>query len=280
MNNLADIDLLKLFKIIASKLWLIILSAVIFGGAVYGYTRFCVTPLYTSSSRICIKSYQGDIIDPSIISSGTVNYSEMTISQRIVTTYLIVLESNTVMQAIADASGLGYSAGAVRSMMNASAIDETAIINVSFTSSNPEHAAILANTVADVAPQHVAAYVPGSSAIILDRAVVPTSPSYPSYKRNVSLGVIIGAVFMCFIVVLRELIDVRIKSEEDLEQIFDLPILGTIPSFTSKLGKENKYGRGYYYRYENREINNQSDDNKENEGKEKIDTENKMGEDK
>ena len=98
-------------------------------------------------------------------------------------------------------------------------------------------AAFIANAVAEVAPGEIESFVEGSSTKIVDYAKVPESPYSPSYRKNIMLGAAVGVVLIVAILTVRDLLDVRIKREEDLLEISDLPVLGRIPVFTSGKGQ-------------------------------------------
>ena len=84
---------------------------------------------------------------------------------------------------------------------------------------------------AAVAPSEIANILSGSTTKVVDRAKVPTSPYTPNRSRNAMLGATVGAVAAVFYIVVITMMDVRIKSEEDLTAITSLPILGVIPEF-------------------------------------------------
>jgi capsular exopolysaccharide synthesis family protein len=67
------------------------------------------------------------------------------------------------------------------------------------------------------------------NAELVQEATVPISPSSPKTKRNVALGVLLGIVLGICLVLLREQLDRRLREPEDVEALFDLPILGAIP---------------------------------------------------
>jgi capsular polysaccharide biosynthesis protein len=48
------------------------------------------------------------------------------------------------------------------------------------------------------------------------------------------MGALLGAVLAAAVIVLLALLDTRIKDESDVEEMFELPILGSIPNFDSK----------------------------------------------
>ena len=67
---------------------------------------------------------------------------------------------------------------------------------------------------------------------------MPTSRYTPSYRKNTLLGCAVGLLLAVIYVTLLYLMDVRIKNEEDLTQLFDLPMLGQIPSFAENERKK------------------------------------------
>ena len=98
-------------------------------------------------------------------------------------------------------------------------------------------AAEIANAVAEVAPGEIESFVDGSSTKIIDYAKVPNSPYTPSYRRNILLGGLAGCFLAVLYVSLRQLLDVRVKSGDELSQLTGLPMLGQIPVFAEEKGR-------------------------------------------
>ncbi len=63
---------------------------------------------------------------------------------------------------------------------------------------------------------------------VAQEATVPTSPSSPKTTRNTALGMVIGLLLGIGIAFLLERLDRRMKQPEDMERIFELPLLGVI----------------------------------------------------
>ena len=70
---------------------------------------------------------------------------------------------------------------------------------------------------------------------------MPVEQSSPTLGRNCVLGGMIGAVLALAYLTVAFLLDVRIKDEEDLNMLFDVPVLAQIPAF---LADENKRRNG------------------------------------
>ena len=165
--------------------------------------------------------------------------SDLATSQRLVSTYIEILRSNTVLDKVAEkvreTDGIYVSAAGIRSMMTASAKNETEVFEVGISSSDPKLAAKVANAIADVAPSQIAYYVEGSSTKIVDYALESTVPYSPNISSNTTIGMIAGALLAIGFVALQTLLDVRVKGEEDLAAISNAPVLGMIPDLAMEM---------------------------------------------
>lgn len=240
MQDFTEIDLMPLLTALLKKLWLLVLCAVLLGGAAFLYTRYCVTPMYRASVSVYVNNISSKV-DPDRVEY--VSGSNLATAKQLVTTYVNIIRSDRVLTKVVEQSGLDVSVGSVRGMMTASSRDDTEMFDIYVSSPDPEQAAQVANAIADVAPDQIAAIVEGSSTKIIDYATVPTSPYSPNYQRNVLMGAVVGAVLAAAYVVLRTLLDKRVKSEDDLERLTELPVLGVIPDFSDahSKGSGNKY---------------------------------------
>ncbi len=73
---------------------------------------------------------------------------------------------------------------------------------------------------------------------MLDAAIVPTKPVLPNVKQNIVAALIIGLLGGIFIAFLIDYMDNTIKSEEDIEGLLGIPLLGVIPYVKQEFGKE------------------------------------------
>lgn len=65
---------------------------------------------------------------------------------------------------------------------------------------------------------------------VVDPAVVPTSASSPQPKRNAAAGALVGIVLGLAFAFLLDIFDRRVKSAEELEELYRLPLLASIPN--------------------------------------------------
>lgn len=238
MEEKMEIDLGEILKTLINKVWLIILCAAILGGAVFIYTAGFVTPFYQAKVSFYVNNNN---VGQSL---AGISSSDLDTSQKLVATYVNILKSNTVLDRVAEEAGLDISAEKLRGWIAAQAMGDTELFEVYVTHPDPVVAANIANIIADVAPSEIAEIVEGSSTKVIDRARVPVSPSSPSLVKNTVIGFFAGAVLAAIAVVLQIMMDVRIKTEEDLKRICEAPVLGVIPDFNSQEGEGYEYVAG------------------------------------
>lgn len=239
MEKAKEINILALGKSLLRKAWLIVLCAVVFGIGGYIYTDQCVAPMYRSSVLL----YVNNTVQKE--NTGNISASDLATSQRLVKTYIIILRSDPVMEKVAADlernTGKKLSGGAINGMISAGAEDDTEVFRVSVSSTDPVLAAQIADSVAKVAPKEIETVIIGSSAKVVQQATVAGAPYSPNKTRQAALTAIIGAVLAVAFVLIREFMDVRIKSEEDLAQICDAPILGYIPELNQESTTKYSY---------------------------------------
>lgn len=235
-----EIDLPKLLSVFLGKWWLIALSTVVAAALALLITQTLITPMYSASVTVYVNN---------IRSGETVEYitnSNLQTAQKLVNTYVNIIKSNTVLDKVAEQvekeTGLELTAKQLRKAMSAAQVEDTEIFNVIITAPDPEMAATIANAVVDVAPLEIAVFVEGSSTKIIDYAKVPEKPSSPSILRNTILGALLGCLAAMAYAALGYMMDVRIKGEEDLSALFDMPVLAQIPSFDVDDRKLSGYG--------------------------------------
>lgn len=241
------INIIELLYVYLTKWWLIVICGIVGALITFLFTLFAITPLYQANVSIYVNNVRGDQYIESISSSS------LSTSQMLVDTYVNIISSNSVLDKVIKEANLNYTVEEIREMLSSEQIDDTEIFNIFITHPNPEEAAYIANSIAVVAPPEIENFVAGSSCKIIDNAIIPTEPVSPNIIKNTVIGAIIGFILIIGILTLQHLLDTRIRDEEDLNKIFNIPILGQIPSFN-----ENNNRKGYAI-YGNPENNKQND---------------------
>lgn len=231
-----EFDLKEIFSVLLKKAWIIFLCAVLAGVSVLVYTANFITPQYTAQVSFYVNN--NSTKNNAAISSG-----DLAVALHLVATYVNIVESDAVLEKVIDETGFMLTTDQIRSMLSAEVMGETEMFRVRITSPDPQMSADLVNAIADVAPERITAIIEGSSAKVVDYARVPKSRSYPSYSTNTIIGAMVGALGAIAVIVLQVKLDTRIKKEEDLLRIAQMPILGRIPDLNDVQEREQKHTR-------------------------------------
>ncbi len=232
------IDVRRLWNAVIGHWWLVVVSAIVCAVLFFVGTFYLVTPQYTSSALFYVNNNLS-IGDTAL----SITSSDITASKSLVDSYIVILRTRTSLNEVIDYSGVDRTYAELRSMISAASVNSTEVFEVRVESPDPDEAEKIANAIAYILPKRISSIVEGTSAKVVDYAIVPSSPSSPSYPKNTSFGFALGLLLSVAYLVVRELFDVTIRSEEDVNQCCDVPVLAAVPDMTAPV----KGGKYYYY---------------------------------
>lgn len=199
------------------------MTVTLVGGIIaFCISRYMLDPTYTSRISMYVNNNAQK-------ENTVANINDINASQKLVSTYIEILKSDTVLGKVLEETNLPHTTAELREMLTANSINGTEIFEVKVTTENPEEAALIANTIATMAPDEIIRVVKAGSVELIDQAVVATVPTSPNVLLNTIIGFMLGGVLSVLAVLVLAMLDNRIKSEEDLKKHYDIPILGAIP---------------------------------------------------
>ena len=229
-----ELDLKKTLSVLFSKIWIIVTATIVSAVLFFIVNAFFVTPKYTSQTLLYVSNMAER-------KSSVVTTSDVAVSREILETCVVILNSRTVLDKVAEQSGLPYSATAIKGMISATSVSNTEIFRISVTHSDPAEAQIIADTILKVAPSEIKRVMNAGAVSVIDYATLPLSPSSPNIPKNTLFGAFLGAMASVFVILFTQIFDTRVKDEFTLAENFDLPIIGMVPSF--KIAGKNTSGR-------------------------------------
>lgn len=219
-----DIDLGRIFYMMKKRIIYIVLATLITGVLAGFFTEFFIEPKYSTSCKLYVYSNTDRVSTNSSVGAG-----ELSASQQLVSTYIVALESDTVLEKVINELNLDMSTSQLKGMISCAQIDETEFFRVTVTSLSATQAADIANAIAKVAPDEIVRVLKVGGVEVLDYAKVPSAPSSPNLNKNILIGALAGFALSFAGFFIYELFDTTITTEKDLERDFEVPILGTIP---------------------------------------------------
>lgn len=231
-----QIDLQKTARAVLKRSWIVIIVSVLCAVVTFLGTYFLITPTYEASAKFYVNNSAVSMGGSSSVSSG-----DLSTSRNLVDSYIVILNTRETINEVIDYAGVSLTYTELKDMISATAVNNTEIFSVTVTSESPQEAEMLANAIADILPKRISTVIEGTSAKVVESAMLPTKPSSPSYMKNTVIGFLLGLVLSVGVIVLREIFDTTIRTEEDITQSCQYPVLAAIPDMLSP-GK----GNGYY----------------------------------
>ena len=222
-QNMMEIDVFHLLKILWKRKLLIVLVAFVTGAVAFAYSSFIVKPEFTSTTRIyVVNRNQGD-------KPGLTN-QDLQAGSYLVKDYREIILSQDVLEKVATDLKLELPPKGLASKIKVTVPVDTRIVSISVTDRVPEEASRIANSLREVAAQKIISVTRVSDVTTLEEARPATSPSSPNIRRNTMVGLLAGAVIMVVTVLLVELLDTRVKRPEDIEDVLQIALLGVVPN--------------------------------------------------
>ncbi|WP_062387965.1 polysaccharide biosynthesis tyrosine autokinase [Demequina iriomotensis] len=209
--------------------WLaIVLCAVLAGGIAYWWSD-SQPRVYRASAEV--------LVTP--VGNVTADGQSVNVDQRM-SVYTELATSDQVAAAVVKMDGMNGTADQLQGRVSVSGSAETAIMKFTASGRTPESAQELVNAwidatfqvVSDIERSSLGISNPARAVInvmVLQQARLPVVPASPAIKQNTAIGVLIGLVIGLAYAFTRAALDRRLRSRNDVELQFGVPVVGTVP---------------------------------------------------
>lgn len=214
-----EIDLVDLIFTLLRRWKVIVLTAVpvIALGVFFAMTR---PSIYKAETTLIVSN------NPTGIS---INSGDLSVNQKLVVTYSEIAKSRDVIARVIQKYDLQESVKAMASKISVSPVNETELIRLSYTNSDPRLAEAVTNELANEFIKKVGQVMRVRNVNIVERALEPSSP-LPKRRgviilASIILGGMVGAGF-AFVI---EMVYSKVRKSSDIEKILGVKMLGMIP---------------------------------------------------
>ena len=239
------VDLLHIIKSIWQRIWMVIIAAFLAALIGFGFSTLIIKPSYSSTVKLYVNNSSISIGNASF----SISSSEITAAQSLVKTYGEILNNRSTLERVIDHAGVDYEWDVLSTKIKSGTSNGTEIMFVTVTTNDPEEAALIANSIAEVLPEVIAGIIDGASMEVVDTAAPNYKKVGPSITKYTAVGFILGAILSMVAIAINAMMDDRIHDEDYIIETYDYPILAKIPNLVSADGKGRygKYSKYYYY---------------------------------
>ena len=222
-QNIRDtFDLMELLQQIKKYFWVLLISTLVMGAAGFGVSELFIEPEYESSITMIVNTGQDNSI--------TVTNDSITSAQNLVSTYAVIIKSNTVLNQVISELDLDMSYDDLDSNVYVDAVDDTQIMRVAVLDTDKERSAAIVETIADIAPDIIVDAVEAGSCKVISQVETSEDPVTPNVLKNTLLAAAAGLLISMVAIIMYTLFKVKkVIDESDARKYTGLTVLGVIP---------------------------------------------------
>lgn len=235
MNNHRDemeIDLLEILHVLKKRFLIILLTALIFAGGSGVYSFFVAEPVYESTSKMYILSQ----------STSITSLADIQVGSSLALDYLELMKSRPVLEEVIANLDLDMSYNELLNCMTVTNPTDTRFLNISIRGTDPTDTTAIANEFMAVAIKKIPVVMKTDEPSVVEYATTPKDPVKPEKKKNVMIGFLLGAFLAAAVVVVTDILNDRIRTQEEIEKYLELNVLATIPYSNDITGSRRSRG--------------------------------------
>lgn len=219
-NKELEIDLLELFYYLKKRI--IVIIAVCLVCAVVGFlgTKQFITPEYTTNTRMYVLNRSNE---------NNVVTSDFQIATYVMNDYKALITGKNVTKEVINRLGLNMTPETLSGKIQVTSPENTRVLQINITDTDPQTAADIANTVREVAATQIKQIMDVDAVQMVYEAEVPQYPSGPNTMKNTALAGFLGLVIAVGVYTVIFLLDDTIRTEEDVTRYLGLGTLGVLP---------------------------------------------------
>ena len=215
-----EIDLLDLAYVLLDKIHYIILCLLAGAVLLNAFSFFCIRPTYQATAKMYVVSASNDSV---------VDLTDLNIGTSLTSDYEQLMLSYPVLDQVIDELDLDMETEDLAQMVTLENPQDTRILNVTATSTDPVEAMNIANKLTEVSVEYLPETMSTNPPNIAQQAHLPDEKAAPSYARYTLIGALLGAILYCAYLTVRYLLDDTIRTSEDMEKYFGVVPLTSIP---------------------------------------------------
>lgn len=222
------ISLKDIFSTLRRRLKLLIILPIIAMVVAAVVSFFLLTPMYQSSTQLLVNQTNPNPDNP-------FSQNEIRTNIELISTYNEIIKSPYILDKVIEEADVNLTVSQLNGMITVSSANDSQVMNITVEHSSAEQAAVFANTIASVFEQEVPDLFSVENVSILSPATFTDnqSPVSPNKMLNIAIAFVVGLMAAVGLAFLLEYLDTTIKSEKDIEDALDMPVLGAISNMDS-----------------------------------------------
>ena len=205
-----------------------IVLALILGAAIgFAVAHYLVTPTYQSYLDLYV-NVKSNGEQPE---KNTVDTGEIDASKKLINSYIVTLQANTVSNRIIEDLGGRITRDQLEHSVSFYAIQSTEVLRISVLTNDAQLSVDICNAYMKISEAVLDDIFGAGSVKVISSPELPTSPSSPDKTEYTVTGGLLGAGLIALLCLIIMLLDTKIADEKTLTDRYSIPVLGSVPDF-------------------------------------------------
>lgn len=230
MDNIVEIDLRKILKIIRKNILILVISTFVCGLGAFVVSRFVMPQLYQATTTLIVnRNMSEEKADEYVNSPYAV--TDLEYFRKIASTYMEIITSKTILNQIIEQFDLDikYEDYLKKDYIEVEILNNTEVIQINIFDENPDRAMKICNTIPSLFENEVVRITKVAGIEVIDKASLPEEIEKPNLILFTLLGLVGGFMLGLMIIFFKHILDNKIKSKEDIESKLKISLLGEVP---------------------------------------------------
>ncbi|NEU30285.1 capsular biosynthesis protein [bacterium LRH843] len=217
------ISLREIYDTLKKRIVMIIIITACAVGASGIVSYFVLTPIYQASTQILVSQQAAG-------AASALQAAGFDVDSKYIQTYNVIMKSPYILDQVIDELDLPISHRQLNGQLSVSQEGQSQVVTIRVEDASPALAADIANTTAQVFQREISNLLRIDNVVILAEAELLENPTpiKPNPELNMAIAFVVGLMAAVGLAFLLEYLDQSIRTEQDIEQYLELPVIGAI----------------------------------------------------
>lgn len=223
------ISLRELFETLKKRMSLILVITLLAASISGAVSYFMIKPVYQSSTQILVSQAAAGAL-------SSIAGIAMDTDSKYIETYNVIMKSPYILDQVIEKLKLDTTPETLNGSISVAQEGQSQVVTISVQNTDPAQAVIIANEIAKTFQREISELMRIDNITILTVAELAENPApiKPQPVLNIMIALVVGLMIGVGLAFLLEYLDNTVKSEQDIEKLLELPVLGVVTKMTDE----------------------------------------------
>jgi capsular polysaccharide biosynthesis protein len=233
INTDSSVDIKTLLRILYKYAAIIAAVTVTTTFAAFVLSEFVLPKKYSAVAKFYIEN--------SRIQSEIVNVQDITAARNMVNTCAELFTTRDIAARLKAEAGVPYTIDEIMNMISMGTSNNTEFLRITITASSPRMAVFMLNVFVEICVDEFDRIIDSGRISLVDSPYSTERPVFPNTALFLVIGFLAGFALTFLIVFIKEILDIKVKAEDDLFTIYDIPVFAEVMNFDIKVKGDYSY---------------------------------------